>query len=115
MPITGDPDQTYGEVAVADVVRAIRDLKPGFHTVEEVHRRYLEVSGTLISPRIYHVTRLVSWFCPERYAEGGEDGWWIYPASIAARYPRLPWDGLTVECQRDDWAEMPPVTVGWHP
>lgn len=83
--LTGDPDQTHGTVRVADVVRAIRDLEPGFHTVAEVRELY---AGT---GDLAHVSAVVTKLGLSPYVRGGEKGWTIDPARLARSWPRLPW------------------------
>jgi hypothetical protein len=87
----GDPDEMYGGVALADVVRAIRDLEPGFHTIEEVHHRYLEVTGEEPTRQLRNVSGAVTRFGPGKHTVNYQRGWTIDPAKLAARWPRLPW------------------------
>jgi hypothetical protein len=81
----------YGGVRVADVVLAIRDLEPGFYTVEEVRERYQRLTGAPDTPRLHHVARIVGSFGLTRHVVDGEDGWTIDPARLAPRWSRLPW------------------------
>jgi hypothetical protein len=86
----GDPDETYGPVALADVVRAIRGLEPGFHTVAEVQRRYAELTGAP-GDHLPKVAAVVTRFGLRPYSRNYERGWTINPAELAQRWPRLPW------------------------
>lgn len=87
----GDPDETYGSVAVADVVRAIRDLEPGFHTVDEVRNRYVALTGARLGPELHYVAGTVTRLGLKRCIKDYESGWFIDPARLARRWPRLPW------------------------
>lgn len=89
--VTGDPDETYGGIRVADVVLAIRDLEPGFHSVLEVRARFQALTGTPDGPALHNVTKIVTWFGLTPYQRGGEKGWTIDPGRLAPRWPRLPW------------------------
>ncbi|AAT36750.1 Pas2 [Actinoplanes phage phiAsp2] len=89
--VTGDPGQVYGRIRVADVVLAIRDLEPGFHTVTEVHRLYLARTGQAASPRIHNVTRIVTSFGLTPHQHDLQRGWTFDPARLAERWRRLPW------------------------
>jgi hypothetical protein len=88
--VTGDPEQVYAGIRVADVVLAIRDLEPGFHSQEEVRVRYYELTGQERNADQRHVSTIVSKLGLTRYQRDGERGWTIDPAKLAPRWPRLP-------------------------
>jgi hypothetical protein len=87
----GDPDETYGPVKLADVVKALRGLDPGFHSIVEVHSRYLDVTGGVASADLRYVSGAVTRFGARKCIHQGERGWRIDPAALAKRWPRLPW------------------------
>ena len=99
---TGDPDQMCCGARVADVVLAIRDLEPGFHTVAEVQRRYRELPGARTVPEKC-VSTVVRRFGLLQYRVDGERGWTINPARLAERWPRLPWGPIDPDPD-PDWA-----------
>lgn len=88
---SGDPDETYGPVAVADVVRVLRELEPGFYTAEEIQRWYVELTGVQPSADLRYVSAVVTRFGLRPHRKDGERGWTIDPAALAARWHRLPW------------------------
>ena len=89
--INGDPEQVCAGVRVADVVLAIRDLEPGFHSIVEVRQRYQEATSAPDGPRLHHVARIVTGLGLLPYVRHGEKGWTIDPARLARGWPRLPW------------------------
>ena len=111
--LSGDPDQEFGGVRVRDVVLAIRDLEPGFHSVAEVRFLWMGVTGEKVTPKLAQVSRIVSDLGLTRYVQGGMKGWRIDPARLAVRWPRLPWVEMTLTCQEDAQAQMSAETVGW--
>ena len=89
--ITGDPAQAYGSVRVADVVRAIRELEPGFHTRDVVRARYYALTGQTPDADQRLVAVVMRGLGLVRHVREGEKGWRIDPATLAERWPRLPW------------------------
>lgn len=90
---SGDPDEMLGPVALADVVRVLRELEPGFHTVEEIKRRYVELTGVQPSADLAYVSSSVTRLGLRPHRKDYERGWTIDPAALAERWPRLPWSG----------------------
>jgi hypothetical protein len=88
---SGDPDEMFGRIRLADVVLAIRDLEPGFHTQEEVRARYYALTGQTRNADERQVSAIVTRFGLRPFVREGERGWHIDPARLAERWPRLPW------------------------
>lgn len=89
--LSGGPDEVFGGVLVADVVRTIRGLRPGFWCTDDVKERYLKVTGHQPSPRLRQVVRIVTLLGQSREYHRGCFGWRITPARLAERWPRYPW------------------------
>lgn len=104
---SGDPDQVYAGVRVVDVVYAIRDFTTGFHTIEEVHQRYQEVTGVDPVAEKLRVVAVVSRFAMETHIQTYERGWYFDMDRLRSGWPRLPWN--------EGGAEMPPEAVGCQP
>lgn len=100
---SGDPDQVYAGVKVVDVVHAIRTFTTGFHTIDEVHQRYREVTGVDPVAEGLRVVAVVSRFAMDVHTQTYERGWYFDMDRLKSGWPRLP------------WVEMPPNAVGCQP